>query len=162
MEGTPAYAAAFWLERQLKTMHRTAEIIRQIYALVDELESIHRGRKFTPDGHMIGSIGEAYAAANYELTLLTASFPGHDAHDAEGQYWQIKATGGNSVGLRSCPDWLLVLKLNRDGSMTEIYKGAGKPAWEAAGKMQKNGQRSLSLSALRKLTMQESNEVRGT
>ena len=132
-------------------MDRTAEIIRQIYSLVDELERIHKGRKFTPDGHMVGSIGEAYAATHYGLTLLNASFPSHDAQDTKGQYWQIKATGGNGIGLRACPDWLLVLKLNRDGSMTEIYKGSGKPAWEAAGKMQKNGQRSLSLSALRKL-----------
>lgn len=134
-------------------MDRTTEIIREIYSLVDELECIHTGRKFTPDGHMVGSIGEAYAAAHYELNLLTPSFPSHDAQDSIGRYWQIKTTGGSGIGLRGCPDWLLVLKLNRDGSITEIYKGAGRPAWEAAGKMQKNGQRSLSLSALRKLGM---------
>lgn len=135
-------------------MNRTAEIIQQIYALVDELESIHQGRKFTPDGHMVGSIGEAYAAANYGLTLLKTSYPGHDAQDNLGRLWQIKATGRNSVGLRSCPDWLLVFQLNRDGSMTEIHKGPGKPVWDVAGKMQKNGQCPISLSALEKINPQ--------
>jgi len=43
-------------------MTRTAELIRQIYAIVDELERLYPGRRFTPDGHLVGSIGEAYSA----------------------------------------------------------------------------------------------------
>jgi hypothetical protein len=30
-----------------------------------------------------------------------------------------------------------------------VYDGAGQPAWDAAGAMQKNGQRAISLSKLR-------------
>lgn len=130
-------------------MTRTAELIRQLYAIVDELEKLYPGRKFTPDGHLVGSIGEAYAAEHYGLKLRTASSPGHDAEDAEGRQWQIKATGGSSIGIRSCPDWLLVLKLNRDGELTAVYRGEGKPAWDAAGRKQQNGQRPLSLSKLK-------------
>ena len=130
-------------------MTRTSELIRQLYAIVDELERLYPGRKFTPDGHLVGSIGEAYAAEHYGIKLHPASFPDHDGEDSEGRQWQIKATGGGSVGIRSCPDWLLLLKLNRDGTLTEIYRGEGKPAWDASGKMQKNGQRPLSLSKLK-------------
>jgi hypothetical protein len=130
-------------------MKRTAEIIREIYQLVDELETIYPGRKFTPDGHLVGSIGEAYAAAYYGLTLLPASASTHDAVDAGGRLYQIKATGGTGIGIRSCPDNLLVLKLHRDGTLTEVYNGTGQPAWDAAGAMQKNGQRAISLSKLR-------------
>lgn len=130
-------------------MTRTSELICQLYAIVDELERLHPGRKFTPDGHLVGSIGEAHAAEHYGLTLHPASFPGHDAVDAEGRQWQIKATGGSSVGIRSCPDWLLLLKLNRDGTLTEIYRGEGKAVWDLAGKMQKNGQRPVSLHKLK-------------
>ena len=130
-------------------MNRTSELIRQLYAIVDELERLYPGRKFTPDGHLVGSIGEAHAAEHYGLKLHPASCPGHDAEDTEGRQWQIKATGGSSIGIRSCPDWLLLLKLNRDGTLTEIYRGEGKPVWDAAGKMQKNGQRPLSLSKLK-------------
>lgn len=143
-------------------MTRTAELIRQIYAIVDELERLYPGRKFTPDGHLVGSIGEAYAAEHYGLKLHPASFPGHDAEDSEGRQWQIKATGGDTIGIRSCPDWLLLLKLSRDGTLTEVYRGEGKTAWDAAGKMQKNGQRQLRLSALRKLVRQAGDAARGT
>jgi hypothetical protein len=46
---------------------------------------------------------------------------------------------------------LLVLKLFDDGHFEEIYNGSGHPAWEASGKMQKNGQRPISLFRLRGL-----------
>jgi hypothetical protein len=67
---------------------------------------------------------------------------------------QIKATQARSVGLRSQPDHLVVLKLNADGSANEVYNGPGTPAWQQAGEMQKNGQRSIGLSRLR-LIMEE-------
>lgn len=133
-------------------MNRTAEIIRNIFALVAELEAIYPGRKFTPDGHLVGSIGEAYAAEKYGLTLLPASTERHDAVDSQGRLYQVKATGGNSIGIRSEPDYLLVLKLNRDGTLVEIYNGAGRPVWEGAGAMQKNGQRAISVAKLHRLS----------
>jgi hypothetical protein len=38
---------------------RLPEIIREMYRLIDELEAMFEGRQFTPDGHTVGSIGEA-------------------------------------------------------------------------------------------------------
>ena len=38
---------------------RFPEIIRELYRLIDELEQMFPGRHFTPDGHLVGSIGEA-------------------------------------------------------------------------------------------------------
>ena len=143
-------------------MTRTPELIRQLYAIVDELEQLYPDRKFTPDGHLVGSIGEAYAAEHYGFKLHRASTETHDAEDSEGRQWQIKATGGSAIGIRSSPDWLLVLKLNRDGTLSEEYRGKGQPAWDAAGKMQKNGQRQLRLSTLRNLARQASDEGCGT
>lgn len=132
-------------------MSRTAEIIRELYRLVDELEAIYPGRKFTPDGHLVGSIGEAYAADHYGMSLLQAGAPIHDAVDGKGQLYQIKATGGKSIGLRACPDYLLVLQLHRNGTLTEVYNGPGQPAWDAAGAMARNGQRAIGLAKLRSL-----------
>ena len=37
---------------------RLPQIVREIYELVRELETMAPGRKFTPDGHMVGSLGE--------------------------------------------------------------------------------------------------------
>lgn len=53
--------------------------------------------------------------------------------------------------ISSEPEWLLVLKIHKDGSFSEEYNGPGKLAWEHCGKMQKNGQRPISLAKLRQL-----------
>lgn len=126
--------------------------IKLLYAIVADLEAMFPGRKFTPDGHLVGSLGEVIAAERYCLTLLPPSYEGHDAVGADGTLVQIKATQVKSVALRSEPQRLIVLKIEHDGTATEIYDGPGKPVWEAAGKMQKNGQRPISLSKLQILS----------
>ncbi len=72
------------------------EPVAKIYEAVAELESGYPGRKFTPDGHMVGSIGEVVAAEALGLTLYAMSKPGHDAFDANSDV-QIKMTAGNSI-----------------------------------------------------------------
>ena len=49
-----------------------AEKIRVLYQTAQELESLFPGRHYTPDGHMIGSIGEALAACCFDLKLFEA------------------------------------------------------------------------------------------
>ena len=126
-------------------------LVERLYAIVSELEAHFPGRPFTPDGHLVGSLGEVLAAAHYELQLLPCSSEGHDAIAADGRHVQIKATQGRQVAMRSACDHLLVLALQRDGGSEEIYNGPGDLAWAAAGSMQRNGQRPISLSTLRKL-----------
>lgn len=123
-------------------------LVQQLYAVVGELEGHFPGRKFTLDGHLVGSIGEVLAAYHYGLELYAASAPAHDACCPEGREVQVKATQGRSVGLRCEPEHLLVLKLDRSGGFEEVYNGPGGLAWSAAGKMQKNGQRAVTTSKL--------------
>src|SRR5690606_3117216 len=104
-----------------------------------------------PDGHLVGSIGEVLAAARYGLSLLPHSAHGHDATDGSGRRIQIKATQGRSVALSSEPDFLIVLALQRDGSVIEIYNGPGREPWARRGKMGKNGQASIGLARLSEL-----------
>ena len=126
-------------------------IVERLYAVVAELEEHFPGRKFTPDGHLIGSLGEVLAAYHYGLELLPASTERHDARTLTGQLVQVKATQGKSIALRSEPDHLLVLSLLRDGTVDEVYNGPGKLVWERIGKPQKNGQFPISLHTLRKV-----------
>ena len=56
-----------------------AEKIKALYAISRELEQLFPGRHYTPDGHMVGSIGEALAASCYGLELFTAGAETHDA-----------------------------------------------------------------------------------
>lgn len=128
-----------------------AEKVKALYDISQELEELFPGRHYTPDGHMIGSIGEALASSCYGLELFEASEETHDAKAPDGRLVQIKATQVDRVAISSEPDWLLVLKIHKDGTFSEEYNGPGKLAWIHCGKMQKNGQRPVSLAKLRKL-----------
>lgn len=127
------------------------QIVEDIYRLVEKLEALFPGRRFTPDGHLVGSIGEVVASHRYGLELLPASAERHDAKTKSGVMVQIKATQASMVGIRAEPEHLIVLYIGKDGHASEIYNGPGSDAWCAAGKMQKNGQRPISVSKLKKL-----------
>ena len=125
--------------------------IKELYKITNELESSYPGRKFTIDGHLVGSIGEVIVAEHYGLKLLPNSTETHDAVSADGKHVQIKSTQINRIAISSEPNYLIVVKLFSDGSWEEVYNGPGKPVWDNAGKMQKNGQRPISLSKRRRL-----------
>jgi hypothetical protein len=140
----------------MTTIDDIPALVRRLYDIVGRLESAFPGRKFTLDGHLVGSIGEVLAAHRYGLELLPAFQEGHDARAPNGRLVQIKATQARSIGLSSEPQHRIVLGLNRDGTSTEIYNGPGALAWQNAGKMQKTGQRPIGGSKLRSLTAEVS------
>ncbi len=124
------------------------EPVGQIYKATVMLEALYPDRKFTPDGHLVGSIGEVIAAQALGLTLYPMSRRGHDAYDANGDV-QIKMTAGNSIAMYSTCDRLVVLRVVSPEEAEIVYDGPGQPIWEKAGKMGKNGQRVVRLSRLR-------------
>jgi hypothetical protein len=126
-------------------------VVKRLYQLVSELEAAFPGRPFTPDGHLVGSLGEVLASHYYDLELLPCSTECDDARTRDGRLVQVKATQGKSVALRAQPHHLLVILLRRDGTIEEIYNGPGQLAWTNCGKQQKNGQSPISLSKLRTL-----------
>ena len=127
------------------------EIIRDLFETVRELEQRYPGRKFSIDGHLLGSLGEVIAAEYYGLTLLPNSYEKHDAKDKQGRMVQIKATQIDRISISSEPDYLIVIQITSDGNWSEIYNGAGSRVWNNAGKMQKNGQRPISIAKLKLL-----------
>lgn len=126
------------------------EPVARIYEAVAELEAKYPMRKFTPDGHLVGSIGEVVAAEALGLTLYPMSHRGHDAHDANGDV-QIKMTAGKRVGMYDVCNRLVVLQVISPREAEIVYDGPGQPACDAIGKMAKNGQSSISLARLRSL-----------
>lgn len=76
-------------------------LVRRLYKTVDELERMFPGRHFTPDGHLIGSLGECLVISAYGLTLMPASTKGYDAVSKTGTKVEIKATQSNAVAFRS-------------------------------------------------------------
>ena len=127
--------------------------VQRLYELVAELGTMFPGRPFTPDGHMVGSIGECLVADAYGLELMPPSTAGYDAITPSGTQVEIKATQGKSVGFRSCPTHTIVIKILPDGSFEQKYNGPGDLIWrEFDGKpTPKNGQHQISLSRLERL-----------
>jgi hypothetical protein len=142
-------------------MERAVQLLVDLYKIVDELEKLFPGRHFTPDGHMVGSLGEAWAQWIFDVELLPGSAETHDARARDGRLIQIKATQGDGVALYGEPEHLVVLRLHRTGRATVEYNGPGSPPWAAAGKIAKNGQRPISLKRLRLLdkTVQDSDRL---
>ena len=127
--------------------------VREIFRACRNL-SASTGRPFSPDGHLVGSLGEVLAAELLNLTLMPPSNDGYDAVDAEGRKVEIKATTRRSVSLSASgtrAERLVVLALDHNGNPSIVYDGDCDAAWAAAGKPQKNGQRSLGLARLGRL-----------
>jgi hypothetical protein len=128
-------------------------LVRQLYATVNDLEEMFPGRHFTPDGHMVGSLGECLVADAYGLELLPASNKGYDAITTSGLEVEIKATQATNVAFRSEPAHTIIIKLSKSGTFEEIFNGPGSIVWkEFAGKKRpSNGQFQISTNKLRKL-----------
>ena len=122
--------------------------VATIYKATAELAARYPGRPFTPDGHLVGSIGEVVAAEALGLTLYPPSRAGHDAFDENGDV-QIKMTAGKTVAMYATCTRLVVLRVVSPDEAEIVYDGPGEIAWSRAGKMGKNGQRVISLSRLR-------------
>ncbi|WP_218062794.1 hypothetical protein [Phaeobacter sp. B1627] len=137
-----------------------ANLLDDLYAAADGLESIFPGRKFTLDGHLVGSIGEVAAAYIFDLDLNPASTMGHDARSRCGRNVEIKLTQGRSVAIRHEPEHLIVLHRPIGGPLRVVFNGPGSLAWTAAGRMQKNGQRPISLSRLSQISQDVTPEGR--
>ena len=134
-------------------MRELTAIINELYALTARLEKMYPGRHFTLDGHLVGSIGEVFAAERYGISLFTAGCETHDGKAPDGRLVQIKATQRRSVGISEKPDYLLVFSIDDEGRLSEVYNGPGKPVWQlfAGKKRPKTGQYQVSLSRLKAL-----------
>ena len=129
-----------------------ADILRAIKVL----ERTYPQRKFTLDGHLLGSLGEVIAAEKFGLTLHKMSERGMDAFDSEGKPVEIKITGGKQVAMYGPCRTLIALRLLPPDKVEVVYHGPGEPAWNAVAfdkegkerKLPKNGQRRISLSRL--------------
>jgi hypothetical protein len=141
--------------------NRFEESIRSIYSAVAELEEMFPGRHFTPDGHMVGSIGEALASHYYGIRLHRSGNPVFDG-TVDGKQVQIKATQRDSVDLKGGEGQLLVLKIRSSGEFDEVYNGDASRVWKALShrKRTKAGEVAVTINQLRKLNREVRPEER--
>ncbi|UWH29427.1 hypothetical protein KW556_07030 [Aeromonas veronii] len=135
---------------------RFQRLVQQLYSTVEELEKMFPGRHFTPDGHMVGSIGECLVADAYGLELMNASNKGYDALSPSGLQVEIKATQAKSVAFRSQPEHTIAIKILPNGTFEEIFNGPGNLVWQQfdGNPLPSNGQYQISLNKLKELNKQ--------
>jgi hypothetical protein len=129
-------------------------LLDDLYRAADRLEELFPGRKFTLDGHLVGSLGEVIAAYMFDLKLLPGSNKAHDAVAVDGRKVEVKLTQGSSVAIRHEPEHLIVLRRQKGQSIEIVFNGPGSIAWENAGCIGKNGQRPIGLNKLAHLNKQ--------
>jgi hypothetical protein len=125
--------------------------VAKIYEAVEELKTAYPGRPFTPDGHLVGSIGEVVARETFGFELYAPSNKGHDAKCATRGDVEVKITAGDSVSFRRACNHLIALKIVSPHEAMIIYDGPAAGIWEDAGETASNGQRRVSLAKLKRL-----------
>lgn len=132
--------------------------VKQMLAIVEQLCLAYPHKRFTLDGRLVGDIGEILVEEAYDLKLLDGLQRHHDAICSAGRSVQIKATMKNNLTFPCdhTPDYYLAVKINADGSFTEIFNGPGTIARQAVVKraVSKTNLHSVSITALRKLQKQ--------
>lgn len=122
-------------------------------------ETSGRVRKFTPDGRMVGDIGEVIAGIFYQVKLDNVGRRDWDG-TYNGRNVQIKATGGKETYLKEPPkegfadSLLMVFYIDRENGRDElIYNGDIQRVWDALKKpkIDRTGAKMISLDRLREL-----------
>ncbi len=124
--------------------------IQELIKIVSELEIEFPGRHFTIDGHLVGSIGEVMAAYYYGIDLYDASTEKHDGV-VDGRQVQIKITQRDNILISAEPDYLIVLYMNKNGNIYEVYNGPGDIAWKSASKADSHNNHHMRVNRLMKL-----------
>ena len=131
-------------------MNMIKQQVQRLVEIVAQLEAEFPGRHFTLDGHLVGSIGEVMAAYYYGIELYAASTEIHD-DEVDGKKVQIKISQQDNIVINHEPDYLIVLYLNRNGNIYEVYNGPGKLPWESASKRDSHNNKHMRVNKLMEL-----------
>lgn len=142
-------------------MEDTRKLVRSLYEVTTKLKELHPHRNFTPDGILVGSIGEVLAEYHYGLSPLDIGTKGHDC-SINGLLVQIKTTQRKSIQIGEPCDHLIALQLMPDGTVNEIFNGPGSLAWDLVKnkKIPKNGLYAVSFTKLLELMKSVPNDKR--
>ncbi len=131
------------------------EAIRQLRQIVKQLQDAYPKKRFTLDGRLVGDLGEVLAKFEYDIELNDTLQKHHDAKTSDGRLVQIKATMHDLLTFPAdhVPDYYLGIKIENDGTLTEVFNGPGSVAYGAIKSRQrpKTNLHSISINALKRL-----------
>ena len=142
--------------RDLKAVQH---VMATIFSAQNALRELAPEYKWAGMGNLLGDYGELLAVTKYNLTLAPSGSDGFDAYRQDGQTVQIKANhASGTVGFRGEADYLLVIKINSDGTSDEIYYGDFSIVSAASSFSKRDNKRTISVSKLRKLAAEYPSE----
>ena len=133
--------------------------IRQMFQAQEALRAAFPKKPFTPDGRMMGDIGEAIAEISYRVTIDEKLRKHWDGKWEEGttecSEVQVRATQKEETYVKEPPHdgCLLVFKISPNGSWKCCYNGSPNRVWKSleTRRADKTGAKLIQLAALRKL-----------
>ena len=126
------------------------QLVARVFSCCQEL-SERTGRPISPDGHLVGSLGEVIAAERLNLRLMSPSNRGFDAIGPDGERVEIKTTTRSSIQVSNegtLAERFVVVRLEASGESHIVFDGKAADVLAVAGSPQKNGQRRVSLGRL--------------
>ena len=143
----------------MKQISQFREAIRGLYLSVVKLQAAFPDKPFTPDGRMVGDIGEAIAALQYDVILDKKLRKHWDSYliDALGKKHevQVKTTQKNETYLKKPPHegYLIVFKVFSNGKWECCYEGKIMRVWHSLANQQPDstGAKFIQLERLRRL-----------
>ena len=133
---------------RVAVQHLMATVFRMQHALV----ALAPEYKWRGLGNLLGDYGEYMATVTYGLTKAPAGSNGFDAVTADGRTVQIKANrSSDTIGIRGTADLLLVLGVNDDAEIEEIYFGDFEAAVALGNESKRDNKISITVTRLRAL-----------
>ncbi len=141
------------------SMENLKQAILDLYSSVSKLQAAFPDRLFTPDGRMVGDIGEAIASLKFKVILDKTSKKHWDGHriglSGEKREVQVKATQRDETYLKKPPHDgdLVVIKINHDGTYDCFYDGPIGKVWDFLKdkKLDNTGAKTIKLNKLKTL-----------
>jgi hypothetical protein len=124
--------------------------IRQIYSISTGLGTAYGIETCTPDGHLLGAIGQIAAKIAFGVTFGSKKDEHNCSISFNGRQLdiQVRTTGKTSIALRAEPEYLIAIKIANYGAIDLIYSGPGHHVWDMV-KHQKAQQKTASVLQLR-------------
>ncbi|MGB7910711.1 MAG: hypothetical protein WCF59_00645 [Desulfobaccales bacterium] len=125
------------------------EKIAEIYKIANELGRAFGIDRCTPDGHLLGAIGQIAAKIAFNLEFGRPK----DEHNCTWSTGskkidvQVRCTGRGSIALRKEPDHLIALEIAESGRIRLLFNGPGNSVWSRI-EHQKNSQKYVSLKVV--------------
>ena len=128
---------------------RIQKKIAAIYEIAKELGREFNITKCTPDGHLLGAIGQIAAKIAFGLSFGSGmeeqNFTWSDGKRSLDI--QVRCTGRGSIAIRKEPEYLIALRISETGKIRLLYNGPGEYVWKRI-KHQKQNQKYASENQL--------------